>query len=533
MTFAEAVILAPDNAEYKAMLVQSLSGRQIFPQYDENIKRAIILCLEEDNIFHLPLFFSWHSLLLLDPATKILSDLQDCPDYETFLDILESHDISDTLNDNFLHQGLNKLLMKDYNFERLLTHLRRYALLEASPDQLQEMAPFLAALSAQCFFNEYIFYVTKEEQERINTISSSPNVPDPVNIIILSCYQPLYGMDKTEDLAHILKQSRISSAEGLIQIQITEPIEEAQIKKNIESFGSIADNTSKAVQEQYEENPFPRWSSCGGQREDNKKKLSAGKKVLVAGCGTGQQAVITSMNFPEADIIAIDLSKASLAYAQRKTKEYGLTNLTFMHGDILEVGDIGIEFDHIACGGVLHHMKSPKDGFQALKNILKKDGVMRIGVYSESARKNIVAVQNWIINQKIPSTLKGIRNFRKEFVEGGYKEIFGDTLPYFDNFSVSETRDLFFHVQEHRFTCLGLKELLNDMEMDLLIFAPEAYAVHQRFPQLFPDDPKALNLENWHIIEQKNPGLFIGMYKFYICHEGQHEPGTTPKWLEM
>ena len=42
--------------------------------------------------------------------------------------------------------------------------------------------------------------------------------------------------------------------------------------------------------------------------------------ILVAGCGTGQHSIGTASRFSSCHVTAVDLSLASLAYAQRKTK---------------------------------------------------------------------------------------------------------------------------------------------------------------------------------------------------------------------
>ena len=44
-------------------------------------------------------------------------------------------------------------------------------------------------------------------------------------------------------------------------------------------------------------------------------------KILVAGTGTGQQSIGSSLAFSGGNVDAIDLSKSSLSYALRKSKE--------------------------------------------------------------------------------------------------------------------------------------------------------------------------------------------------------------------
>ena len=45
--------------------------------------------------------------------------------------------------------------------------------------------------------------------------------------------------------------------------------------------------------------------------------------ILIAGCGTGQQSIGAAQRFPDARVLAIDLSLTSLAYAVRKSREAG------------------------------------------------------------------------------------------------------------------------------------------------------------------------------------------------------------------
>ena len=90
-------------------------------------------------------------------------------------------------------------------------------------------------------------------------------------------------------------------------------------------------------------------------------------------------------------VLAIDLSLASLSYAKRKTDEAGLRNIEYGQADILRLGALGRRFDMVDCGGVLHHLGDPLAGWTVLRSLLHPGGVMRIALYSELARRNIVA----------------------------------------------------------------------------------------------------------------------------------------------
>src|SRR5581483_12481339 len=79
-------------------------------------------------------------------------------------------------------------------------------------------------------------------------------------------------------------------------------------------------------------------------------------EILVAGCGTGQQAIMTARRFATARVLAVDLSLASLSYAKRMSRVLGVQNIEYAQADILRLPSLSRSFDLIEATGVLHHM---------------------------------------------------------------------------------------------------------------------------------------------------------------------------------
>ena len=46
--------------------------------------------------------------------------------------------------------------------------------------------------------------------------------------------------------------------------------------------------------------------------------------------------------------------------------------------------------------GVLHHMETPLNGLEVLVDLLKPHGFLKLGLYSEVARKNVVEARKFI-----------------------------------------------------------------------------------------------------------------------------------------
>ena len=198
--------------------------------------------------------------------------------------------------------------------------------------------------------------------------------------------------------------------------QVEEPNEEEKLKQDLPILEEITNKVSSEVREQYEKNPYPRWVNLGLIKtpisihelvEKYKLKLSTPyiKKtqdplILIAGCGTGQHSIGTAARYKNSKVIAIDLSKSSLAYAKRKTKELGIKNIEYIQADLLDVEKLNTKFDIIESMGVLHHMDDPMAGWQALTECLKSGGLMKIGLYSKIARKPISDIRKNIATSK-------------------------------------------------------------------------------------------------------------------------------------
>jgi len=119
--------------------------------------------------------------------------------------------------------------------------------------------------------------------------------------------------------------------------------------------------------------------------------LPARPKIWVAGCGTNQ-AVITALNFPEADVIGSDLSKESLELGARTAQELGVKNLELRRESINQV-PYHEEFDYILCTGVIMINADPAETLRHLVGALKRSGIMELMVYNRYERLPTSAFQ--------------------------------------------------------------------------------------------------------------------------------------------
>ena len=109
-----------------------------------------------------------------------------------------------------------------------------------------------------------------------------------------------------------------------------------------------------------------------------------GARVWVAGCGTNQ-AVITALMFPDAQVVGSDVSAGSLEVADRNARQLGIANLELRTESILGA-PYAAEFDYVVCTGVIHHTGDPAGALARLSAALRPTGVMQLMVYNRYRR---------------------------------------------------------------------------------------------------------------------------------------------------
>jgi len=509
--FSDALRIKPKDKALKARVLNLLKDMEI-RSFNQRLKDIILDLLKTEGLNHIQLSKPWHSLLLCDPAFSELTRLQQQKDYATFCKTIDFSKIKACLRDPYLLEGLSRLLVFDVTFEALLTHLRRYYLdnrenLELEPGS----SPFLSALAQYCELNEYIFAVSDEEVKALDAFEQKADL-SAYELALYAGYRPLTNLsevpgnkDHPEVLYKLIKRQ-------IGQYKAEQAAKEA-IKNIIDGQTQNEDKTSEKVQEQYEENPYPRWAALPHIPSHMVKNQPL--EILIAGCGTGNGVCQLAQLYPKAKITAIDLSLSSLAYAQLKAKEFKFSNIAFFQGNILELGRLNQQFDLIDCSGVLHHMKDPMKGWAILKSLVKPDGKMHIGLYSTAARDDVIAVQKIIKEETFEPTPAGIREFRQTMTKLPDSHAAKPITKRRDYYTTSGCRDLAFHVQEKCYTIPEIAKALNTLDLRFDGFQIPSKTVFEAYKKRFPDDAEMKNLENWAIFEQDHPETFRGMYQFW------------------
>ena len=519
----------------------------ISPDSDDHLRDTLIRALTEPWCPPGELARAGADLVKLNPdIVRCITRATDAwPQRLSAHDLFGSAGFDTVATDPLLRALLDSTPICDLELERFLTMARQIMLNAATTTTAFEVEEesalaFYSALARQCFINEYVFAWTDEEVSQAQTLRDSlvaalkTEAPIPAFWpVTVAAYFPLYSLPVA---ARLMDRPWPNTVTAVLAQQIREPEEELQYSAAMPRLTTIEDEVSLLVQNQYEKNPYPRWVKAApvGKPVTIDRLLrryfpltsfqplgkSSDLDILIAGCGTGQHSINTAQTYQGARVLAVDLSLASLSYAKRKTQELGLPMIEYAQADILKLGSLGRSFDVIESVGVLHHLDDPMAGWQVLLSLLRPGGIMKLGFYSEVARRGIVQIRSFIAKQGYGSTPEEIRRCRQDLMDSDKSEWFERLMESADFFSVSACRDLLFHVQEHRMTLTDIEMFLKKNNLVFIGFQMEADVI-RAYKRRFPDDLAATNLGQWQVFENENPYLFSGMYRFWVQNTGK------------
>jgi len=447
----------------------------------------------------------------------------------------DNNDLSALAEDRLLIALMQSAQVRTVALESALTNTRRTLLARATIPGPREssLLGFACALAQQCFINEYVFAVSEEEaaqardlQNTLTAALAAGGEIAPLVLAAVAAYSPLHALAHADQL---LTRSWPAPIDALVTQQVRAPLMEREIRDSIPALTTINDAISRKVQRQYEDMPYPRWIKAApvGQPATIDWYLRSqfpsapiraslpqgGIDILIAGCGTGQHAIETAQRFAQARVLAIDLSRTSLAYAIRQARALGLTHVEYAQADILQLGALGRSFDLIEVGGVLHHMRDWTEGWRALLTVLRPGGFMHVGLYSALAREDIRAVRTFIAERGYGDSADDIRRCRQDILRVKEGSALRNVTKHADFFTTSECRDLLFHVQEQQ---LSIPEIAAFLRQHGLVFLGFTGPVSAAYRARFPADAAMIDLDQWHQFESENPTAFTGMYQFWV-----------------
>src|SRR5262245_410014 len=445
---------------------------------------------------------------------------------------------ADALKNELFLEMLRSEILRDADLEYLLSAVRGVLLLETPAERFadRDLLRFAIALMQQARANEYCWYASQAEEARL--ASEAPSLPrllegdvgESRKLLLTLLYRSFQATLGEDAGADAFAKARPKALRDAVQAALAEDDDLRARAQHIPQLGIISDETSRKVARQYDVNPYPRWKSLrrpAPGEEKTRLETFFGKgalafmdepfNVLIAGCGTGHQAVHWALNAKHAQVKAVDLSTSALAYASKMAERYDTGNVEFQQGDIQSLPSMpGVagRFHIIECLGVLHHMADPFAGWRALIDCLAPRGKLFVGLYSATARRLVTELKSDPAFPGPDCDERALRKFRRVLLDRPPEQLGGQLKLGPDFYSASEFRDLAAHVSER---CLTLAEIRSFLAENSLAFRGFWIdpAHLDRFHRQFPAEPWPGRLEAWEEFEAANPHTFAAMYNFW------------------
>lgn len=422
---------------------------------------------------------------------------------------------------------LRQTLVAHPGWERVLRALRHRLV-------AQEIAgghpplPVLEALAIQAWNTEYAS--APADRAQIAALTRELAAPELARSSALAAFANLTPLERLPGARCLLRPGwETGPLAALLRQQLAEPAEEEAIEPGIPTLARTDDPTSAAVRAQYEQSPYPRLLHVHRRTPTSLTTLlghlfphfrrapqpEGRLQVLVAGCGTGQHALTTATRLADADVLAVDLSRRSLARATRAARAWGLDHLRFAEADLLALGQLGPRFHVVESVGVIHHLADPAAGLAALVDRLLPGGMIQLGLYSALGRRDVEAARALLAPTELDASPDGIRAARALLARLPEDHPARPVIWSPDFTSLSGCRDLLFHVCEHRFSARQIQDLLAEHGLVFVGFQHARPEVATLFQERFPEDPDQTDLGRWDALEHEHPRIFSGMYVFW------------------
>ncbi len=473
------------------------------------------------------------NVLLARPAFRLLRAAAEAP--PPFAP--DAHALAEAMRDELFGTLLRDTLAASSAFEAILVRLRRALLME---DALRDAAPhqFLCDLALLCFHNVFVWPAAAADGAAVERLAreagsrlggaGGADERSMRALAAVAMYRPLHGFARVGDLLALAPAD--AAFDRLLKRSVRDVLAERALQPEIRALTAVRDATSVRVRAQYEANPYPRsfalerapalpaadWIAAEVPGVQPPFALGQPPRVLVAGCGTGAEALALATEIAGAQVLAVDLSLASLACARRKADELGVRNAEFCQADILELGSLRERFDIVYSSGVLHHLREPLAGLKVLARLARAGGFVKLGLYSARARAGVNAARELIRRQGLAPSAHAIKAFRQQVLASAPDSPLRKLLRARDFYSLSECRDLLFHVEEHQYSLPQVEELVRAAGLAPLGLAkqlPRNAVLAWR--KLFPGEANMQSARNWDAVEAAYPELFLGMFHFW------------------
>jgi len=313
-----------------------------------------------------------------------------------FVDSLISGAFSKIYFHPFFLEALSQVVLTNPTLEKTLSSFRAAFITLDLTDELEILEPLIASFGVQCFKSGFIWgYEDTKEEEKLEALRTSLSttineggLPSLSSLALFSMYAPLYELPNAKSLLETLMPKARETLKQLFQLNL-DRIEERELTPSLKSLTAVPESDERSPYWDEGRQPlillpveplkelqwlFPSYSFVAS---------APMTRILIAGCGAGEEVFRVLKQYEGIHVTAVDSNPQNLAFAVRKLKALGVTNVTFALADIHQLDsslpDFG-PFDMIFASNVLDSVPEPMEVWKKLMSLLVPGGIIRATV---------------------------------------------------------------------------------------------------------------------------------------------------------
>ena len=534
-------IAAAENDDLKALFALCLQEQRSVPKVDRLralVERAIV------EGWARPSDLANFATVLIKQSETVRNALARPEDGQTAAlaqELSGARGLAALAGDHLLQTLLTATPVCDPELERLLTNARHAALDLATSSNKSAVSDDVlkacGALAEQCFINDYAFDA-RTEMDRVKALHdeivaalAAKTPVAPIALATLACYIPLHAVVGAPALA---EQSWPDPVSRVVTQQVREPAQEQQLRPSISVLAPAGE-----PQRPLEAGPSPRWVRPAmlsrpmpfdeyirmqfpqlAVRPLGKAEID----ILVAGCGSGRNAIEMARWCMGARILAVDPGLANLSYALRKSDELKVLNIEYGQADPAALGSLERTFDVIEAVAAAQYFADPAAGWRALASLLRPGGFMHLALPRAAAHESIRAARAFVAERGRSPQGDDIRLARQDILALDAGAPARAIARYADFFTIGELRELLFPAHETAGAIADIKAGLARNGLNFVGFNDTPYG---EYAKRFPDDRTMTDLGNWEVVETENPAVFGAIYQFWVQKPAEAEPAPA------
>ncbi|MFQ6540127.1 MULTISPECIES: class I SAM-dependent methyltransferase [Aphanothece] len=251
-------------------------------------------------------------------------------------------------------------------------------------------------------------------------------------------------------------------------------------------------------------------------------------RILDAGCGTGVSTDYLCHLNPGSSVLAVDISAGALAVARERTLRSGaadqVAELRIEQRSLLDLAGEG-PFDYINSVGVLHHLREPAAGLQALAALLRPGGLLHLFLYADGGRWEIHRVQRSLARLAVGAGDEGLRLGRQLFrdlPETNRLRRHHEQRWALDTAADPNFADMYLHPQETSYDLERLMAFVARADLSFAGFSnPEVWDPARLLGGALLERALALpERQRWALVEDLDPD--ISHFEFFLSSGALH-----------